>query len=132
MPAPFTEAIWLDPRGREERQPIRSAFLPQDDRNSFRHDHHHHRRLKTHGKSTCGSFVACALKNKGGEGGAVSDGSDEAELPGKGYLPVDSFDAIEAWAERLQRALLQAWCEELQRLFFPGGKLLSSARYFGR
>ena len=119
MPAPYLRRIWLDPSRIDDRAayPFCLPFLHDDfDLNFDR------------------SITIIAGENGTGkstllEGIAVLAGYDEAG-GGKGYMPVDHSNAIEAMGGKLSSAFRASWLPKVTNgWFFRAESFFSVARY---
>ncbi len=119
MPAPYLRRIWLDPSRIDDRAayPFCLPFLQDDfDLNFDR------------------SITIIAGENGTGkstllEGIAVLAGYDEAG-GGKGYMPVDHSNAIEAMGGKLSSAFRASWLPKVTNgWFFRAESFFSVARY---
>ena len=119
MPAPYLRRIWLDPSRIDDRAayPFCLPFLQDDfDLNFDR------------------SITIIVGENGTGkstllEGIAVLAGYDEAG-GGKGYMPVDHSDAIEAMGGKLSSAFRASWLPKVTNgWFFRAESFFSVARY---
>jgi predicted ATPase len=117
MPAPYLRRIWLDPSRIDDRAayPFCLPFLRDEfDLNFDR------------------SITIIAGENGTGkstllEGIAVLAGYDEAG-GGKGYMPVDHSNAIEAMGGELSKALRASWLPKITNGWFSGRKASSLSR----
>jgi predicted ATPase len=119
MPAPYLRRIWLDPSRIDDRAayPFCLPFLHDDFELSFDR-----------------SITIIAGENGTGkstllEGIAVLAGYDEAG-GGKGYMPVDHSNAIEAMGGKLSSAFRASWLPKVTNgWFFRAESFFSVARY---
>ena len=119
MPAPYLRRIWLDPSriGDRAAYPFCLPFLHDDFELSFDR-----------------SITIIAGENGTGkstllEGIAVLAGYDEAG-GGKGYMPVDHSNAIEAMGGKLSSAFRASWLPKVTNgWFFRAESFFSVARY---
>ena len=119
MPAPYLRLIWLDPSRIDDRAayPFCLPFLQDDFDLSFDR-----------------SITIIAGENGTGkstllEGIAVLAGYDEAG-GGKGYMPVDHSNAIEAMGGKLSSAFRASWLPKVTNgWFFRAESFFSVARY---
>ncbi len=119
MPAPYLRRIWLDPSRIDDRAayPFCLPFLQDDFELSFD-------RSITIIVGENGTGKSTLL-----EGIAVLAGYDEAG-GGKGYMPVDHSDAIEAMGGELSEALRASWLPKITNgWFFRAESFFSVARY---
>src|SRR6266852_6710667 len=119
MPAPYLRRIWLDPARipDPEAYPFCLPFLRDDFELSFD-------RSITIIVGENGTGKSTLL-----EGIAVLAGYDEAG-GGKGYMPVDHSDAIEAMGGELSEALRASWLPKITNgWFFRAESFFSVARY---
>src|SRR5712672_4652868 len=118
MPAPYLRRIWLDPSRIDDRAayPFCLPFLHDDFELSFD-------RPITIIVGENGTGKSTLL-----EGIAVLAGYDEAG-GGKGYMPVDHSDAIEAMGGELSEALRASWLPKITNgWFFRAESFFSVAR----
>jgi len=119
MPAPYLRRIWLDPSRIDDRAayPFCLPFLHDDFELSFDR-----------------SITIIAGENGTGkstllEGIAVLAGYDEAG-GGKGYMPVDHSNAIEAMGGKLSNSFRASWLPKVTNgWFFRAESFFSVARY---
>ena len=119
MPAPYLRRIWLDPSRIDDRAayPFCLPFLRDEFDLSFDR-----------------SITIIAGENGTGkstllEGIAVLAGYDEAG-GGKGYMPVDHSNAIEAMGGKLSSAFRASWLPKVTKgWFFRAESFFSVARY---
>jgi len=119
MPAPYLRRIWLDPSRIDDRAayPFCLPFLQDEFELSFDR-----------------SITIIAGENGTGkstllEGIAVLAGYDEAG-GGKGYMPVDHSNAIEAMGGKLSSAFRASWLPKVTNgWFFRAESFFSVARY---
>ena len=119
MPAPYLRRIWLDPSRVPDREacPFCLPFLHDEFELSFDRP-----------------ITIIAGENGAGkstllEGIAVLAGYDEAG-GGKGYRPVDHFNASETMGGELSEALRAAWLPKITKgWFFRAESFFSVARY---
>ena len=119
MPAPYLRRIWLDPSRVDDRAayPFCLPFLQDDFELSFDR-----------------SITIIVGENGAGkstllEGIAVLAGYDEAG-GGKGYMPVDHSNAIEAMGGKLSSAFRASWLPKVTNgWFFRAESFFSVARY---
>jgi len=119
MPAPYLRRIWLDPSRIDDRAayPFCLPFL----RDAFELDFDRPITIIVGGNGTGKSTLL--------EGIAVLAGYDEAG-GGKGYMPVDHSDAIEAMGGELSEALRASWLPKITNgWFFRAESFFSVARY---
>jgi predicted ATPase len=119
MPAPYLRRIWLDPSGITDRAayPFCLPFLHDDFELSFD-------RSITIIVGENGTGKSTLL-----EGIAVLAGYDEAG-GGKGYMPVDHSNAIEAMGGKLSSAFRASWLPKVTNgWFFRAESFFSVARY---
>src|SRR3954469_16371033 len=121
-PAPYLRRIWLDPSRIADREayPFCLPFLHDDFELSFDH-----------------TITIIVGENGTGkstllEGIAVLAGYDEAG-GGKGYMPVDHTNAVEAMGGRLSTALRASWLPKITNgWFFRAESFFSVARYLDK
>ena len=119
MPAPYLRRVWLDPSRIDDRAayPFCLPFLQDEFELSFDR-----------------SITIIAGENGTGkstllEGIAVLAGYDEAG-GGKGYMPVDHSNAIEAMGGKLSSAFRASWLPKVTKgWFFRAESFFSVARY---
>ena len=119
MPAPYLRRIWLDPSRIDDRAayPFCLPFLQDDFELSFD-------RSITIIVGENGTGKSTLL-----EGIAVLAGYDEAG-GGKGYMPVDHSNAIEAMGGELSEVLRASWLPKITNgWFFRAESFFSVARY---
>ena len=119
MPAPYLRRIWLDPSRIDDRAayPFCLPFLQDDFELSFD-------RPITIIVGENGTGKSTLL-----EGIAVLAGYDEAG-GGKGYMPVDHSNAIEAMGGKLSSAFRASWLPKVTKgWFFRAESFFSVARY---
>jgi predicted ATPase len=119
MPAPYLRRVWLDPSCIEDREayPFCLPFLLDDFELSFD-------RPITIIVGENGTGKSTLL-----EGIAVLAGYDEAG-GGKGYMPVDHSNALEAMGGQLSEALRAGWLPKITNgWFFRAESFFSVARY---
>jgi len=122
MPAPYLKRIWLDSARVSDpaAYPFCLPFLQGDFELNFDH-----------------AITIIVGENGTGkstllEGIAVLAGYDEAG-GGKGYMPVDHSQAVEAMGGRLSRALRASWLPKITNgWFFRAESFFSVARYLDR
>src|SRR5713101_2919571 len=122
LPAPYLRRVWLDPSGIADRAayPFCLPFLAQDFELGFD-------RTITIIVGENGTGKSTLL-----EGIAALAGYDEAG-GGKGYMPVDHAQAMEAMGGRLSQALRASWLPKVTTgWFFRAESFFSVARYLDR
>src|SRR6266446_684864 len=122
MPAPYLRRIWLDPSRVPDREayPFCLPFLHDEFELSFD-------RPITIIVGENGTGKSTLL-----EGIAALAGYDEAG-GGKGYMPVDHAQAMEAMGGRLSQALRASWLPKVTTgWFFRAESFFSVARYLDR
>jgi predicted ATPase len=122
LPAPYLKRVWLDPARVSDpaAYPFCLPFLQRDFELNFDH-------AVTIIVGENGTGKSTLL-----EGIAVLAGYDEAG-GGKGYMPVDHSQAVEAMGGRLSRALRANWLPKITNgWFFRAESFFSVARYLDR
>jgi predicted ATPase len=122
LPAPYLKRVWLDPARVSDpaAYPFCLPFLQRDFELNFDH-------AVTIIVGENGTGKSTLL-----EGIAVLAGYDEAG-GGKGYMPVDHSQAVEAMGGRLSRALRASWLPKITNgWFFRAESFFSVARYLDR
>ena len=122
LPAPYLKRVWLDPSRVSDpaAYPFCLPFLQSEFDLAFDH-------AITIVVGDNGTGKSTLL-----EGIAVLAGYDEAG-GGKGYMPVDHAQAIEAMGGRLSRALRASWLPKVTTgWFFRAESFFSVARYLDR
>jgi predicted ATPase len=122
LPAPYLKRVWLDAARVTDSAayPFCLPFLQGDFELNFDH-----------------AITIIVGENGTGkstllEGIAVLAGYDEAG-GGKGYMPVDHFQAVEAMGGRLSKALRASWLPKITNgWFFRAESFFSVARYLDR
>jgi predicted ATPase len=122
LPAPYLKRVWLDPARVSDpaAYPFCLPFLQRDFELNFDH-----------------AITIIVGENGTGkstllEGIAVLAGYDEAG-GGKGYMPVDHSQAVEAMGGRLSKALRASWLPKITNgWFFRAESFFSVARYLDR
>jgi predicted ATPase len=122
LPAPYLKRVWLDPARVSDPAvyPFCLPFLQRDFELNFDHPI-----TIIVGENGTGKSTLL-------EGIAVLAGYDEAG-GGKGYMPVDHSQAVEAMGGRLARALRASWLPKITNgWFFRAESFFSVARYLDR
>jgi predicted ATPase len=122
LPAPYLKRVWLDPARVSDpaAYPFCLPFLQRDFELNFDH-------AVTIIVGENGTGKSTLL-----EGIAVLAGYDEAG-GGKGYMPVDHSQAVEAMGGRLSKALRASWLPKITNgWFFRAESFFSVARYLDR
>src|ERR1700758_368513 len=122
MPAPYLKRVWLDASRVSDpaAYPFCLPFLQQD----FELDFEHAITIIVGEDGTGKSTLL--------EGIAALAGYDEAG-GGKGYMPVDHSQALEAMGGRLSKALRASWLPKITRgWFFRAESFFSVARYLDK
>jgi predicted ATPase len=122
LPAPYLKRVWLDPARVSDpaAYPFCLPFLQRDFELNFDHPI-----TIIVGENGTGKSTLL-------EGIAVLAGYDEAG-GGKGYMPVDHSQAVEAMGGRLARALRASWLPKITNgWFFRAESFFSVARYLDR
>lgn len=122
LPAPYLKRVWLDPARVNDpaAYPFCLPFLQRDFELNFDH-----------------AITIIVGENGTGkstllEGIAALAGYDEAG-GGKGYMPVDHSQAVEAMGGRLSKALRASWLPKITNgWFFRAESFFSVARYLDR